>query len=181
VRFGNVIGSRGSVIPFFIEQIKRGGPVTITDVRMTRFVMSLDHVISLLFAATGMARGGEIFIMKMPSLKISDLVEAMVEELAPKYGYQPSQIEVKTIGARPGEKIHEELMTEEEGEHAQETEEMFIVRPHIEPYDYRVEKYTYPGSKPAQITKYTSKEGRLLTQEEIKAMLRDNFPSETSQ
>lgn len=179
VRFGNVIGSRGSVIPFFVEQIKRGGPVTITDPRMTRFVMSPNQVISLLFTATGMALGGEIFILEMPSLKISDLAKAMIDKLAPKYGYQPSQIELKVTGARPGEKIHEELMTKEEAKHAQETGEMFIVLPHIEPFDSRVVDYTYPESKPARITEYTSEQGRFLTKEEIKAILRENFSSET--
>jgi UDP-N-acetylglucosamine 4,6-dehydratase len=179
VRFGNVIGSRGSVIPFFAKQIMGGGPVTVTDASMTRFVMSPKQVISLLFAATSMAIGGEIFILKMPSLRIGDLVEVMVAELAPKYGYQPRQIEVKTIGARPGEKIYEELMTEEEAKHARETEEMFIVLPHIELSTCRIEDYAYPESKPAQVTEYTSKEGRLLTKEEIKAMLQKNFSSET--
>jgi FlaA1/EpsC-like NDP-sugar epimerase len=176
VRFGNVIGSRGSVIPLFAEQIKRGGPVTITDSRMSRFIMSPDQVTSLLFKATGMALGGEIFILKMPSLKISDLAKVMADELAPKYGYKPSQIELKITGVRPGEKIHEELMTEEEAMHAQETEEMFIVQPHVELSTCRIEDYNYPGSQPAQVTKYTSKEGQSLTQNEIETMLKENFP-----
>ena len=111
VRFGNVIDSRGSVFPFFAEQIKRGGPVTITDSRMTRFIMSPSQVINLLFRTTGMALGGEIFILKMPSLKISDLAEAMIDELAPKYGYQPSQIEladpVETLAWRQWERYNE--------------------------------------------------------------------------
>jgi len=178
VRFGNVIGSRGSVIPLFAEQIERGGPVTITDPKMTRFIMSPDQVTSLLFRATGMALGGEIFILKMPILNITDLAKAMIDELAPKYGYQPSQIKLKSTGVRPGEKIYEELMTEEESKHAQETEEMFIVLPHIELSTCRIEDYNYPGSKPAQVAEYTSKEGRFLTQEEIKAILRENFPLE---
>lgn len=176
VRFGNVIGSRGSVIPFFGEQIKRGGPVTITDPRMTRFVMFPNQVVSLLFTATELALGGEIFILKMPSLKISDLAQAMIEELVPKYGYKPSQIELKVIGARAGEKIHEELMTEEEARHAQETEEMFIVLPHIGPFGHRAADYSYPGSQLDQVTEYTSEEGRFLTKEEIKEMLRESLP-----
>lgn len=179
VRFGNVVGSRGSVIPLLAEQIEGGGPVTITDLRMSRFIMSPNQVTSLLFRAAEMALGGERFILKMSSVKISDLVEAMVDELAPEYGYQPSQIELKVTGIRPGEKIYEELMTEEEAKHAQETEEMFIVLPHIELSTCRIEDYTYPGSKPAQVTEYTSKEGRFLTKEEIKAMLRENLPLET--
>lgn len=179
VRFGNVIGSRGSVIPFFGEQIKRGGPVTITDAKMTRFVILLGQAINLLFTATAMSLGGEIFILKMPRLKIGDLAKATIDELAPKYGYKASQIEIKITGARAGEKIYEELMTEEEAKHAQETEEMFIVLPHIEPSGPRVADYSYPGSQPAQVTEYTSEGGRFLTKEEIKAMLRENFSFET--
>lgn len=179
VRFGNVIGSRGSVIPFFAEQIKGGGPVTITDPRMSRFIMSPSQVIGLLFKATEMTLGGEIFILRVPSLKIGDLVKVMINELAPKYGYQASQIELKIIGSRPGEKMHEELMTEEEAKHAQETEEMFIVLPHIDLSTCRVEDHTYLGSKPAEVKEYTSKNGRFLTQEEIKEMLRQNLSLET--
>jgi FlaA1/EpsC-like NDP-sugar epimerase len=170
VRFGNVIGSRGSVIPLFAKQIVKGGPVTITDSRMSRFIMSPDQVTSLLFKATGMALGGEIFILKMPSLKISDLAKVMADELAPEYGYKPSQIELKITGVRPGE-----LMTEEEAVHAQETDEMFIVLPHVELSTCRIDDYNYPESQPARVTKYTSKEGQFLTQNEIKAMLRENF------
>ncbi len=171
VRFGNVMGSRGSIIPFFGEQIRSGGPVTITDSRMTRFFMSPDQVIGLLFKATEMAIGGEIFILKMPCINISDLVGAMIEKLAPKYGIRSSQIEVKTIGIRPGEKLHEELLTEEEASHALETEEMFIVLPHIQLSTCRPEDYSYPGSKQASVMKYASNNGRALTMEEIRAIL----------
>jgi len=72
---------------------------------MSRFIMSPDQVFGLLFRATEMALGGETFILKMPSVKITDLVEAMIYELSPKYGYQPSQIEIKVTRIRPGEKI----------------------------------------------------------------------------
>jgi UDP-N-acetylglucosamine 4,6-dehydratase len=179
VRFGNVIGSRGSVIPFFAEQIKKGGPVTITDDKMTRFVILPDQAINLLFTATAMSKGGEIFILKMPSLKISDLAKAMIDELAPEYGYKPSQIKIKVIGARAREKIHEELITEEEAKHAQETEEMFIVLPHIGSSEFRAAAHSYPGSVPARPTQYTSEESEFLNQEEIKAMLRENFSKHT--
>jgi UDP-N-acetylglucosamine 4,6-dehydratase len=178
VRFGNVIGSRGSVFPFFAGQIRRGGPVTITDPSMSRFIMSPKQVIGLLFRASGMAIGGEIFILKMPSLKISDLIETMINELAPKFGYQPAQIKVESTGIRPGEKTYEELMTEEEATHAQETDEMFIVMPRIELSTSRIEDYDYPESKPAQVKQFASNSGSFLTQEEIKMMLKEDFLSE---
>ena len=175
MRFGNVVGSRGSVIPHFARQIRKGGPVTITDSRMSRFIMSPDQVVALLFKATEMALGGEIFILKMPILKISDLVDAMIEELAPEYQHIPSKIVVETTGARAGEKVYEELMTEEEAEHAQETEEMFIVLPHIGLSASRTEGKRYSGSKPAQVVSYTSKDGQFLSREEIVAMLREDY------
>lgn len=179
VRFGNVLDSRGSVVPLFEEQIGRGGSVTITDLDMTRFVINIPRAAELVLKAAEMAKGGEIFIFKMPALRIGDLAEAMIEELAPRYGHSPERIRKEITGKRLGEKIYEELMTEEESKHAQETEEMFIVLPESELFTYRTEDYTYPGSKPAQVTEYTSKEGRFLTQEEIKAMLRENFTLET--
>ncbi len=175
VRLGNIIGSRGSVILSFAEQIRRGGPVTITDPGMTRFMMSLNQAVTLVLKATEMALGGEVFVFKMPVVKISDLVEVMIQELAPEYGYRPAQIEVKVIGIRPGEKLSEDLMTEEEAKNVQETQEMFIILPHIDLSTCRTEDYTYPGSKLEQVSKYTSKDGQLLSPDEIRVMLRESF------
>jgi FlaA1/EpsC-like NDP-sugar epimerase len=129
VRFGNVLNTRGSVVPLFEKQIAKGGPVTLTDCDMTRFMMTIPKAIDLVFKATELSRGGEIFILKMPSLRVKDLAEVMVEELAPKHGYEPGSIEIQNIGKRPGEKIYEELMTSYEAEYAYENEDMFIVLP----------------------------------------------------
>jgi len=111
VRFGNVMGSRGSVIPLFRQQIKAGGPVTITDRGMTRFMMSMFQAVELVFRSAEIARGGEVFIFKMPTVNIADLAEVLIEELAPQYGYKAEDIEIKIIGTIPGEKMYEELMT----------------------------------------------------------------------
>jgi FlaA1/EpsC-like NDP-sugar epimerase len=106
VRFGNVLGSRGSVTHVFASQIARGGPVTVTDKAMTRFVMLLDEAVGLL-RATELARGGEIFVLKMDGARIMDLAQAMIEELAPRYGWNAKDIKVQEIGTRLGEKLHE--------------------------------------------------------------------------
>ena len=115
VRFGNVLNSRGSVIPLFKKQIQNGGPVTITDKNMTRFFMDIPTAINLILEAGEFTQGREVFILKMPALKIIDLAEVMVSDLADVYGHNPKKIQIHHIGKRSGEKIFEELMTESEG------------------------------------------------------------------
>ena len=129
VRFGNVLNTRGSVVPLFIEQVKQGGPVTITDPDMTRFVMSVSKAVSLVLRTADLAQGGEVFILKMPALRIGDLAEVIIEETASKYGYKPEAVEISTIGKRAGEKLYEELMTEDETKDAYEDDEMIVALP----------------------------------------------------
>ena len=127
VRFGNVVGSRGSVIPLFKKQIQKGGPITLTNPEMTRFMMTISQAVDLVFKATKIARGGEIFIFKMPVIRLKDLAETMIKKYGPEYGYETENISIKINGIRKGEKMHEKLMLEEEAQFAYETDEMFIV------------------------------------------------------
>lgn len=106
IRGGNVMGSNGSVIPFFIEQIKSGGPLTITDKRMTRFFLTLEEAIELLFKASIDSIGGETFVMNMPACYVTDLAEVLMDE----YG----KVDVKETGIRPGEKLNEMLISHHE-------------------------------------------------------------------
>ncbi len=131
VRFGNVLNSRGSVIPVFKKQIKNGGPVTITDEAMTRFIMHIHEAAKLILTAGSLSEGSEIFILKMPSVRVPDLAEAMIEYYAPKYGFNVEDIEVDIIGKRIGEKLHEELMTPDEIIYAEETNDLFIIKKEI--------------------------------------------------
>ena len=131
VRFGNVLNSRGSVIPVFKKQINNGGPVTITDEKMTRFIMHIHEAAKLILTAGSLSDGGEIFILKMPSVKVPDLAEAMIEYYAPKYGFNADDIDVEIIGKRVGEKLHEELMTPDEILYAEDNGELFIIRQEI--------------------------------------------------
>ena len=172
VRFGNVLASRGSVIPIFLRQIQKGGPVTVTDPNMTRFVMSIPQSVDLVLKAAVMAQGGENFIFKMPALKIGDLAKVMVEEFASKSGFKPKNIEIKKIGLRQGEKFHEELMTEEEARWAYETPEMFIIYDQVEiPNLKRSEHVNINAKKVSKTTKYSSDSGELLSNEEIREIL----------
>lgn len=127
VRFGNVIGSRGSLIPLIRSQVAQGGPVTITDPEMTRYLMPLSDAVTLCFRAMEMMEGGEVFILKMPRVRVGDLVEVLVEAYAPAYGLRPAAIGFEQIGTRAGEKRHEVLMTEEEALSAFELSEMYVV------------------------------------------------------
>lgn len=116
-RYGNVVGSRGSVIPVFLEQRKRGR-ITITDPRMTRFWLTLEHGVRFVIRCLEQMHGGEIFVPKIPSMRITDLAET----IAPG-------CEVEEIGIRPGEKLHEVLVSEDESRYTLETEEMFVIQP----------------------------------------------------
>jgi UDP-N-acetylglucosamine 4,6-dehydratase/5-epimerase len=117
VRYGNVVGSRGSIVPLFLKQ-RAGGRITVTDDRMTRFWLSLEQGVRFVIECIEQMEGGEVFIPKIPSTKVTDLAHA----IAP-------QAQIDTIGIRPGEKLHEMLISEDEARHAVELDKMFVVQP----------------------------------------------------
>jgi len=126
VRFGNVMGSRGSVIPLFIRQILDNQEITVTDRNMKRFMMTPSQAISLMLKANELSQGGEVFVLKMPVVKLVDLVDVLIEEVSKRHGLS-HQIAVREIGLRVGEKMYEELMTPDEERHAIETKDMYIL------------------------------------------------------
>jgi len=128
-RFGNVVGSRGSVLPLFMQQIAKGGPVTLTHEEMTRFMMTLDEAATLVIDSIRYATGGEIFVTKMPVMRIVDIAKVLVEMMAPYYGHKPDDIEIKIVGMRPGEKLYEELSTAEEVARMWDCGRYFVVDP----------------------------------------------------
>lgn len=126
VRYGNVVGSRGSVIPLFKRQIEAGGPVTLTDPQMTRFMLTLSEAIDLVFRAVKKSVGGEIFVLKIPAGLVSDIAAVMIESLSPM-----KRIPVKTVGVRPGEKVHEVLISEAESVRTVEERGTYTILPQI--------------------------------------------------
>ncbi len=123
VRFGNVLGSRGSVIPVFREQIAQGGPVTVTDFRMTRYFMTIPEASRLVIQSGALAKGGEIFILDMSEpVKIVDLAKNMIR----LSGYSEDEIEIIETGIRPGEKLYEELLLDKERNDEEVYEKIFV-------------------------------------------------------
>jgi FlaA1/EpsC-like NDP-sugar epimerase len=171
-RFGNVLGSNGSVVPIFRRQIEKGGPVTITHPEMTRFVMSVDQAVKLVVESAVMACGGEVFITKMPSIRIRDLAEVMIEELAPRYGHEKDRIEIVEIGCKPGEKFYEELMTDEETRRALELGNYFVVVPAFRGL-YEGIEYRHQGVVSAHVDRpYISRDEPCLSKQELADLLR---------
>ncbi|GAB6059671.1 polysaccharide biosynthesis protein [Desulfonatronum parangueonense] len=173
-RFGNVLGSRGSVIPLFVKQIRQGGPVTLTDPNMTRFIMSIQEAARLVIDSAMYANGGEVLITKMPVIRIQDLAVVMIREIAPDCGLDPQDIEIKTIGTKPGEKMYEELMSMEETRRAWELERYFVVLPAFANL-YRNIEYKYDDLVSKEVTNpYHSGNEQALSQERIAMFLRQN-------
>lgn len=174
IRFGNVIGSKGSVVPHFIKQIIDGGPVTITDTRMTRFIMTIEKAVDMILKSIMISKGGEVFIPRMPVVKISELAEVMVKLLAPKYGYKASEIKIVEIGIKPGEKLYEELMSEEEGHRSIRMKDMFVVTPPLKAIYHNI-KYSYPDIINAEtLDSYKSFNEKSLSRSALKKFLVDN-------
>ena len=123
VRFGNVIGSSGSFIPLFYNQILLRKHITLTDKSMTRFVMTVDDAVDLMIQSSNKAKGGEVFVFKMDAVKVIDVADAMIELFSQKI------IKKKIIGSRPGEKLYEELMSNEELRRTKEYKNYFIIYP----------------------------------------------------
>ena len=170
-RFGNVLGSNGSVIPIFHNQIAQGKAITLTDPEMTRFVMSLEQAVSLVLDSAQVARGGEVFITKMPVMRIADLAEVMIEELAPRYGYKSSDIAIDVIGSKPGEKLYEELMSDEETRRACELQQYFAVTPAFKGIYQNID-YAYDDMVSSKVTNpYISANEVHMSKDEVRDFL----------
>jgi len=162
-RYGNVIASRGSVIPLFVKQIKEGVPLTITDPKMTRFIMSLENAVELVLYAFQNGNAGDIFVQKSPACTIGDLAVAVKELFGAKN-------EVKIIGTRHGEKLYETLLNREEMANAQDLGDYYRIP--VDARDLNYNKYFVEGEEQISVKEdYTSNNTRILGVEEIKEAL----------
>jgi UDP-glucose 4-epimerase len=160
VRYGNVLASRGSVIPLFREQIKKGGPVTITTPDMTRFLLSLESAVDTIFAAIKNALPGETYVPQIPAARITEIAAALIGN---------RDIEIKNIGIRPGEKIHESLVSEEEGWRTYDRGDYYVIQPILPELrtEDEITAYKY-------LNKEYSSADNVFSFDEVKELIRSN-------
>jgi UDP-glucose 4-epimerase len=156
VRYGNVLASRGSVIPLFLSQIKAGGPVTLTTPEMSRFLSSLDDAVDVVFAVVRGANRGETYIPRVPSALMRDLASVMIGDL---------KLPVKITGIRPGEKVHEILISDEESQRTVERGKYFAIKPMLP------EIVVNPKEKAVLMAEFGSADN-LMNPDELKALLK---------
>ena len=161
-RYGNVMASRGSVIPHFIDQIKSGKPITVTDPNMTRFMMTLDHAVELVLYAFNNGQSGDIFVQKSPASTIGELAQSLKD-------IYNSEVEIKTIGIRHAEKMHETLLSKEEFMVAKDLGEYYRVA--ADNRDLNYDKYFSKGSKGVELKEYNSYNTHRLSETELKELL----------
>jgi len=172
VRFGNVLDSSQSVIPIFHKQIRRGGPVKLTDRRMTRFFLSFESLADLVLQSAEYTQGGEVFVRKMPAIRIEDLAEAMISWLGPYYGHNPESIDIDVVGRRIGETLDEKLMTEREAANVLENDDMYVIPPETSERTGYLDHEGIEGFDPAETIVRSSENAESLTKDEIVATLK---------
>ncbi|MGQ0790629.1 MAG: SDR family NAD(P)-dependent oxidoreductase [Nitrosopumilaceae archaeon] len=161
VRYGNVMGSRGSVIPIFVNQIKSGKKITITDPNMTRFNITMNEALDLIFRVLKNSKGGEVFVPKLKAYKVGDIKDAIIEVLE-------SKNETEIISIRPGEKIHESLISFDELNNTFENEQDHVI------IDKQIQTWILKSKNLVQTTlkdQYSSNSVELLTKNELKELL----------
>ena len=156
--FGNVIGTRGSVLELFLDQVKKDEPLTITDKKMTRFTMTKKEAVDLILSTVNVAKGGEVFVLKMKAMNILDLAKSVIS----LYSKNPEKHEIIETGIREGEKLHENLITKEEVTRFKEFNGMYVLPP---PNSKEYENF------PMLKSSYSSDQGELMQIDEIKQIL----------
>jgi FlaA1/EpsC-like NDP-sugar epimerase len=172
VRFGNVLGSRGSLIPLIEQQIINNHPITITHNEMTRYIMGAKAAINLILNTLEIAQGGEVFVSKMHTIKVIDLIEVLVEFFAEKHNKIKEKIVIDEVGMFVGEKLYEELFSIEESERTYEMKGMYLIFPQLTEVSRKIDMDKFPNLKKIDNTiPFNSKIGPYLTKKEIKELL----------
>ncbi len=169
VRYGNVLSSTGSVIPFFVNKIKNNNKIPLTHKDMTRFIITSDQAVDLVFKAIQLGEGGEIFIPKLPSFKITQLIKSLDK-------IYDTVSEIEDVGIRPGEKIHELMINESEISYTHEFEDYFIIMSQIQKYTEIELPYLKEGKKLSvkDIQEYSSKDN-CVSDEEVEEIVRNQL------
>ncbi len=165
-RFGNVLGSRGSVVPLFKRQIANGGPITLTDRAMTRFIMTLEEAAALVLESVWLARGGEVMVTKMSVARIEDIATVLRDALS-----GGREIEVTEIGAKPGEKMYEELMNDEEVRRTWEYGNFFVILSAFA--DVSADAYAHLAGGTQPNRPYNSAHEPAMSRDEVAAYFRE--------
>lgn len=165
VRFGNVANSRGSVIPVFVDNLLKKKPIDITDPNVTRFVIGIPDAVNLVFKATKYAKGEDIFILKMKAFKLGDLLDVMLNRIAPLLNLSKSDIKINEMGLTPGEKLHENLINITESGRLYELDEMYIV------LRANIDISRYPKIKKAYLNSYSSSDIELISKNELEKLV----------
>ncbi|MFC2143107.1 SDR family NAD(P)-dependent oxidoreductase [Candidatus Aenigmatarchaeota archaeon] len=163
VRFGNVANTRGSIIPVLVENIRKGNTLKLTDPNVTRFIMGINDTINLIFKATEVAQGGEIFILKMKAFKLGDLFDVFRDKISLKFSTQPEDITIKETGLIFGEKLHEDLINNIELNNLYERDDMYVVLP-----PSRTSTITK-----AKLSSYSSEDVELISKDELEKYVLD--------
>lgn len=163
IRGGNVLGTNGSVVPLFKQQIVQGKEITLTDIEMTRFFLTVPEAIELLLKATAVAIGGETFVMKMPACKIIDLIQVLKNVLGGLH------LPIKDIGIRPGEKLHEVLISQSESPNSYHYDEQYYVILPSHPSESLLSHYNH---MPKVSFSYFQSDQNLMTYQEIELLLK---------
>jgi FlaA1/EpsC-like NDP-sugar epimerase len=162
VRLGNVVNSRGSVIPVLVEEMLKRRQISVTDPNATRFVIRAPEVAKLILKATWYAEGGEIFVPRMKAFKLSDLVEVLVRYGAPKLGLSPEEIKINIIGLVRGEKLHESIIDELEVPYLHILDDFYVIKPKIQASVFQEERLIL-----------SSNYAKLVSKEELRYMVKE--------
>ena len=175
VRFGNVLGSRGSLVPLIEYQIKNNLPIELTHKEMTRYIMGNETALNLILKTLEIAQGGEVFVLKMKSVKIVDLIDVLVKNFAKKYKKLVEKVKIREVGIFAGEKLYEELFSIEESKRTYEVDDMYVIVPQITEISQKINLNLFPNIKKFDINKpFNSKDGPFISKNEIYEYLVNN-------